>query len=682
MATNKRLSATITIGGAVSSTLGSAFGNVKGKIGELGRTITDLTRRQKLLGSAIQEFGRSGKDVDGLRNSYSKLTAQIDRARQAQTRLMEIQKRSIRIAEGIGGAAIGVRAAVGGVGLTARPIVGAAIKRENVVTAIRNSGVSKEDGDAMISAAENAKQFGVSITKATDTVSELRTALGDAHHAIEALPTALKAISGLSLYDRIHHTDLASGDSAYQMAKVAEERGGAASPEAMREKYNWSFKALTGSNGKVTIADQLLAQRAGKGAAQAMSDEAFFGDTFLQQSMGADRYGTSSSTLVNAWIGGHQKHTAFDHLLEKGLMDRGGIKFDKNGRVKTVSPNALVDAELFLKDPQKWVDKHLAPQARKEGVDLEDPAAVMKFVNAITSNPNAANMLLSRLRFSANIWKDRHNVMQANGVEESDKVNKQSTQGKIDNARARLDDAEERMGKILLPLLADSMEKAASALEKLTEFAKESPTAFKVVTYGIIGVTGALTGLAAVGMVSMAANISTLATSMATLSGAMGAADAAAAGAVGGGLGKLLGLFARVGGVATAAVAIPNLTTDQEDEELKNGGDRMKALREKYGQQTIDAARKKYQPWYQFGRGYAGENEEWVKKYTAEQKTLPTPAAKAGGGSVDNSVKIDNLHIIQQPGQDSKALADVIMREIQKRQATKSRSIMFDGASQ
>ena len=48
MATNKKLSAVITIGGAISSSLRGAFGDVKGRVGELGKTVTDLEKRQRL----------------------------------------------------------------------------------------------------------------------------------------------------------------------------------------------------------------------------------------------------------------------------------------------------------------------------------------------------------------------------------------------------------------------------------------------------------------------------------------------------------------------------------------------------------------------------------------------------------------------------------------------------------
>ncbi|WP_316196561.1 phage tail tip lysozyme [Bradyrhizobium sp. SZCCHNS3053] len=85
----------------------------------------------------------------------------------------------------------------------------------------------------------------------------------------------------------------------------------------------------------------------------------------------------------------------------------------------------------------------------------------------------------------------------------------------------------------------------------------------------------------------------------------------------------VLAALAKYGGAPASATAIGGMNTPAESDELNDGPARWKMLREKYGQDTIDAARKKYQPWYQFGKGYAGENEGWVKKYLEEQSKDP-----------------------------------------------------------
>lgn len=89
---NKKLSATITIGGAVASSLKSAFGSVKGGVAEVGSAIRNAERQQKLLAQSIQTFGKMGRNVDGMRERYAQLTQQLDKMRAAQQRLNQVQQ--------------------------------------------------------------------------------------------------------------------------------------------------------------------------------------------------------------------------------------------------------------------------------------------------------------------------------------------------------------------------------------------------------------------------------------------------------------------------------------------------------------------------------------------------------------------------------------------------------------
>ncbi|EKC3541286.1 tail length tape measure protein, partial [Salmonella enterica] len=99
----------------------------------------------------------------------------------------------------------------------------------------------------------------------------------------------------------------------------------------------------------------------------------------------------------------------------------------------------------------------------------------------------------------------------------------------------------------------------------------------------------------------------------------------------------LSGLF-KVGGAAMAVTTAATATTPEEDEAVNGSAERWKAIREKYPQELIDAARKKYQPWYQFGEGYSTENEKWIQRYLQDMnkdgtqdaippRAVPRPAA-------------------------------------------------------
>lgn len=91
MASNKQLNATITIGGAVAGSLKSAFGTVNKSLQQVGSTISNLEKQNKLLSTSIQTFGKQGKNVDSLRAKYAANAVAIDRLRTAQERLNRVE---------------------------------------------------------------------------------------------------------------------------------------------------------------------------------------------------------------------------------------------------------------------------------------------------------------------------------------------------------------------------------------------------------------------------------------------------------------------------------------------------------------------------------------------------------------------------------------------------------------
>ncbi|HHW4679776.1 MAG TPA: phage tail tape measure protein [Xylella sp.] len=93
MANKKQFHASLVIGGQLSSTLKSAFGSTQRNVQRIGAAVTELSRRQRLLGQGIHTFGRMGRSVDGLRARYAALTRQLERTRAAQQRLNQAQAR-------------------------------------------------------------------------------------------------------------------------------------------------------------------------------------------------------------------------------------------------------------------------------------------------------------------------------------------------------------------------------------------------------------------------------------------------------------------------------------------------------------------------------------------------------------------------------------------------------------
>ena len=61
-----------------------------------------------------------------------------------------------------------------------------------------------------------------------------------------------------------------------------------------------------------------------------------------------------------------------------------------------------------------------------------------------------------------------------------------------------------------------------------------------------------------------------------------------------------------------------------------------------------------------------------------EAASTPLGGLTAGGGDIDNSTRIGQITINQQPGEDAGALAERVMREIEYRQRVRSREALYD----
>jgi len=96
MASSKILKASIIIGGSVSGAFKGALSSTTTSLKRVGEAIVDVDKRRKLLASGINTFGRMGRNVDGMRREYAKLTEQVGRLGAAQNRLNAIERATER----------------------------------------------------------------------------------------------------------------------------------------------------------------------------------------------------------------------------------------------------------------------------------------------------------------------------------------------------------------------------------------------------------------------------------------------------------------------------------------------------------------------------------------------------------------------------------------------------------
>lgn len=687
MATNKKLSATITIGGALSGTLQASFGTVKTKLNDIGRTVSDLTKRQKLLGRTIQEFGRAGKNVDGLRNSYARLTDQIERATRAQKRLAAAQKFKDK-ADQIGGALRGAAMRTGATGVAMGGIlytgIAEAKRQQSEEARVRGLGFSQHDSDELLDAAKKAKAFGVSTKDATETARDLATAFGDVHHAVSALPMMLKQRTALSLYDQGHGTNLAE-HAAYAMAKVIELRNGTKSEDEFRKQANYAHQVLVATGGRVTAEEMQHAIRTGGIAAKAMNDEAFYyGGSALMQEMGGDTFGTASMSLYQALAQGRVTKRAAQNLEKFGLIgDKSKVTEDKAGQLKFMNPGALMGYSTFTKDPQAWVEKYFIPALKKNGIDPDDMTKVAEVAGMIVSNRTGANLLATRVAQRNVIAKEAANAKRADNIDTGFDRSKETAAAKELQAEARLADLKLRIGTVIMPVYISALEKVATALEAVNKFAEENPTLMKAV---VIGFTSLAAGLVVVTPLLMTASGILSAMALIKLAGAvtqvnaMNAAINGTAGAATGVIGKLGGLVGKLGllGIAieTVMALTPEVNKGKGTEDIKNG-DWWNASWDLSAGDFVQAGWRKAKGW---------SNEDIAKGINnpdhkpTQLPQVPAPRSSLQQGYVDNSQ--NTYHVTTQPGQDPQSFAKAMIAEQERQRKIKQRGRLHDGADQ
>jgi hypothetical protein len=174
---------------------------------------------------------------------------------------------------------------------------------------------------------------------------------------------------------------------------------------------------------------------------------------------------------------------------------------------------------------------------------------------------------------------------------------------------------------------------AGSAAEEVSKLGQEFPG----LTTAVAGATTAIMSMTAAAVAFSGLKFLTGgAAGAAGATGAGGAATAAATAAAKGG--SLLGTVGKLLGIGGTATALATMTTPEEDAASNGSEERWKALRAKYPQSVIDAARKKYQPWYQFGEGYSTENEQWIQQYLADQQNSASNATVSPGQVLPSAV--------------------------------------------
>ncbi|WP_409027679.1 phage tail protein [Janthinobacterium sp. SUN098] len=327
--------------------------------------------------------------------------------------------------------------------------------------------------------ARNMKTYGTSQLDNLQLMRDGMSAFADVHHAEMVAPTLAKMkFANHAFFGEAEGAD--NERKFMDMLKVIELRGGLESKEKFEAQANIVQQVITATGGRVGPNEWLNMIKTGGIAAKGLKDDAFYYQMEpLVQEMSGNRVGTSlMSAYQNLYQGRTTKRSA-RKLEEFGLIgDKSKVTHDKAGQLSFLNPGALLGSELFRENQFEWMEKVLLPQLAKKGI--KDKNQVLDAIGSIFSNRTASNLYSQMYLQRGQIHKNEKLNRGAADIGRLEKLGRDSAAGKELEAQSKLANLKLTMGEKILPLYAQGLEMAISAITRLNGFMERNPTVAKV----------------------------------------------------------------------------------------------------------------------------------------------------------------------------------------------------------
>lgn len=690
---NKKLSATITIGGAVASSLKSAFGSVKGGVAEVGSAIRNAERQQKLLSQSIQTFGKQGRNVDGMRERYAQLTQQIDKMRAAQQRLNQVQqaqKANLDARENYRGQILDTVA----LGATvAAPVVMAARFETAMLGVAKQVDGARDSGGKLTSVyydmQKQIQQLGREIPIATNEIADMVTAgarMGVARDQLIGFTrtTAMMATA----------FELPAGELADSMGKIA-----------------GLFKIPIPAIGELADAINYLDDNAISKGGDIIDFMTRTGGVAGSIKITAKEMAAIGSTLLTLGERSETASTATNAMFQKfAAASKGSKKFKA----------ALKEVGLSAEEVQK-------------GMQLDATGTMLKVLEAIRKLPSDArsgvmNELVG-LEHSDTLAK------LVNGIEEYKKqlalANGEAAKGSMSreyfamlettNAqwtlmKNRTSEVAVNLGSVLLPAINDTFKAISPLVNVVADFARENPKVTKAIVGTVVAMTSLKVGGLALGYAFTfvkGAALSTVGLFYRVSAGAAVAGASTASAAAGPTLLGKAFLFAGKGiiwmgrallmnpiGLAITAIAgaayliyenwdklkpwftalWDDIVAKFETAVVKIGG-MIDSVKQKWNDTKDAVTGGVGSAWASTKEFFGFGDDKAHSKPASQPSNLPLPAIASsrsrGNTYQDNSQT--TVQVTQLPGESQQALAKRIVAEQERMRAVRQRSMMTDG---
>ncbi|KXV36169.1 hypothetical protein AD940_00415, partial [Gluconobacter thailandicus] len=490
----KRLKASIIIGGLLDGSLRSAFTGTQSGFRRIGAAVKDANRDARRMRDEIKSLDAAGKPIDRLTGQYNVLTRAIERAESAAKRIRVTEARAMRVGEhgaGLRSRALGVGATGAGVAAGFVAPIRQAETSQVIDVKAQSIGLKESDVKGALDFARRQNIFGVSKNEMSEMMSDLLGAFGERDAAEHAIPTLARM--KFAYTTRYGASPEDAERQAVTAGRVIDARGGAKSKTVFDTQADYLNREVQATSGGVTPEMLRQIQTHGGAAAFSSSDKGIYYHAASLANETQDAAGVGTGMLA-AYQNLYQGKTSKRAVLNMGRLgligDPSKVRYDKTGQQAQLNPGALLGADVFRRDQFEWVTKVLIPQLAKRGIT--DEKGITDAISSIVTNSQGAKILTAFFLNMRQIKRDEENATKSPTIVQAATAAQGTAKGQQIGITAKTHDLELSVGLKLLPVYTSVLKSTNDALDKLNSFTERHPTLARNMALGIAGVTAGL----------------------------------------------------------------------------------------------------------------------------------------------------------------------------------------------
>lgn len=632
----KRFAAQITIGGAITGALKSALGTTKDKLTEIGGAVRKLEREQKMLGNSIGTFSKMGANVDGLRARYAAVTAEIEKTRRAQDKLKTATAMSNKGGAMMASAGLTIGAVAAAASTAFVPVIqAAAFEKAMLGVAKQVEGARDENGKLTATYFDMAKQvqlLGREIPLATNELADMVAAGARMGIAKDQLIDFTKTSAMMA-----SAFELPAGELAMQMGKIADLfKIPITNISELADAINY-LDDETKSTAPGLI-DFLTRTGGVAGSIKITGKEmAALGSTLLSLGERSETAGTAVNAMVQKFAAADKGTKKFKQAMsEIGLSTAAvqkGMQVDAQGTMlKVLDAVGKMPAEKRLGILVDLVGLEHSDTLAKLAGNVEEYRRQIDLANSQKAMGSMGREFQAQLATTAAQWEITKNVIGEVSV---------------------------NIGSVLLPAVNSALITFGKATSAVADFVAENRTLVGNVAAAAAGIGAAVA--------SWQGLVFAFGVGMKIIGSAM--------------LSNPVGLLA-IGIGAAAALIYKNWDSivagaTWVGESIKKAvGSAIEWVMQKIG--YLGEVWAKAKAFFGFG----GDTKVVAGSAQPANAPPPVPAMRNGSASSPtyNTTNAQQITINQQPGQNSKELADEVARRLKEREGVQRRGMMYDHA--